>query len=77
MFDEFFGPLISSTLVQGEEMEEMMDAMSGVVDEDVMAAVETTMNLENDESSASQVSVTMVGLGMVSFVLSSFAIIEK
>lgn len=75
LFDEFFGPLIPSTLVQGEEMEGMMDAMSGVVDEDVMAAVETVMNLENDESSACQVSGTMIGLGMVSFLLSFFAII--
>lgn len=72
LFNEFFTPLIPSNLFEGEEMEEMMEGM-GVVDEDVMTAM--MENMANDESSASQVSATMVGLGMVSFLLSFVAMI--
>ena len=46
LFEEFFGPLIPTTLLEGEDGEDMMDVMSGVVDEDVMTIVESMMEGE-------------------------------
>lgn len=73
LFDEFFLPLLPTALLEGEEGEEMMDAMSGVVDEDIMTAVESMMT--GDTSSASShVPAVMLGLSMMSFILCIFTI---
>ena len=46
LFEEFFGPFIPTSLLEGEDGEDMMDVMSGVVDEDVMTVVESMMEGE-------------------------------
>ena len=79
LFEEFFGPFIPTSLLEGKDGEEVMDAMSEVVDEDVMAVVENMMTgemtTEPDTTSASHIPTTMLSLGMVSFVLTFFSIV--
>ena len=71
LFAEFFGPFLPTALLEGEEGEEMIDAMSGVVDEDVMAAVESMM-VDNTSSASSHDPAVMLGLGMMSFIVLFF-----
>ena len=52
LFEEFFGPFIPTSLLEGEAGEAMMDAMSGVIDEDVMTVVENMMKGDIDTEDA-------------------------
>ena len=86
LFEEFFGPFIPTSLLEGEDGEEMMDAMSGVVDADTMAMIEnmmgkeegasdsgnedTEITVEPDTTSASHIPGAMLSLGIVPFILS-------